>query len=271
MDQRPIGVFDSGLGGLTAVAALRRLLPDDNIIYYGDTARMPYGLKSEGQLRIMAKQNLDLAASHGVKVILAACGTVSSTAGDVLAEYKIPTFGVLDTSAAAMSAVSGTAPLAVIATEASIKTGAFKRAIEALSPNREIISVPCQDFVRLIESGHTRSDDALVIQAVERYMRPIKEAGSAAVLLACTHFGIISEAISAYLGSNTRLISASECAALAVQQYLTERELTGGQGQERFFTSGNAQSFTEAASTFLGRELMHSAEHVEPVEVPELC
>ena len=269
MDNRPIGIFDSGFGGLTAVSALRKLLPNENIIYFGDSARVPYGAKAVSQLRVMARQDMDFAASKGAKVILAACGTVSSTAGDVLDAYEIPVFGVLRTSVAAMSEIKGNAPLAVIATDASIKSGAFQREIEKHCPQREIISVPCHDFVPLIESGHAGAGDPLVRSAVEKYMRPIKEAGAAAVLLACTHYGIIGEAISAYLGKDVQLVSASECAASAVRKYLTENGLCGGSGEERYYTSGSAEAFTEAAGIFLGRALASAAEHVEPEEVPE--
>lgn len=268
MDNRAVGIFDSGLGGLTALNALRELLPEENIIYFGDTGRLPYGAKTRAQLRRMAVQDLDLIASYGVKAILVACGTLSSNAPEILDAYPVPAFGVLRAGVAGMTKIPGTGPLGVIATEASIRSGAFARALEAACPGREILPVACPDFVPLIESGHG-SGDPLVKDAVARYCAPLR--GADAVLLGCTHYGIIGEAIADYLGDKTALVSAATCGAAVVAQHLIVNGLLGGSGEERFLASGDAAAFTHAASTFLGRTMAREAEGLPVMEIEPPC
>ena len=265
MDNRAIGIFDSGMGGLTAMKALQELLPEENIIYFGDTGRVPYGEKSREQIRRMAVQDLDLVASFGIKAALVACGTISSNAPDILEAYPIPAFGVLNAGVAGMRKIGGSGPLGVIATEASIRSGAFARALAEACPGRAIIPVACPDFVPLIESGHFDAEDPAVRAAVARYLAPLR--GADAVLLGCTHYGIIAGAIADYLGPDTRLVSASVCAAAQVAQYLIVEHLTGGSGEERLLCSGDAASFGRAAATFLGRPLSSPVEHLDPMEI----
>lgn len=255
MDNRAIGIFDSGFGGLTALTALRRLMPEENIIFFADSIRAPYGVRSAGELRILARQDLELVASFGVKVIVAACGTVSANAPEVLAGFEIPTIGVLEESVRTMSLFPGEAPLGIIATAASIKSGLFERRLRELCPGRRIVTAACPDFVTLIESGHFSPEDGAVCAAVEKYLRPIKEAGVEALLLGCTHYGLISEAIGRYLGDGTTLVSASECTALAVSRLLAERGMTGGEGKTLYCTSGSAEEFAKTASLLLGHDI----------------
>lgn len=267
MDPRPIGVFDSGLGGLTAVMALRRLLPDENIIYFGDTARMPYGVKTVPALREITRQDLELVASYGVKAMIAACGTVSSTAPDILESFRVPVFNVVDAPVRKIAGIAGAAPVGVIATEASIRSGAFAGRISALCPEREIIALPCQDFVRIIEDGHTAPSDPVVRKCVGKSLLPFKGKGLAALLLGCTHFGFLSEAISAYLGAEVRLISASVCAAEDTCEYLKKIFLTGGSGETVFITSGDRERFVSLSSRLLGYDTSPYTAHIETAEV----
>lgn len=266
MDNRPIGVFDSGLGGLTAVKALRELMPHENIIYFADSARVPYGSRPVAQLRKMAQQDMELVASFGVKAMIAACGTVSSNAADMLKAFEVPTFGVMEPGIAALCASAGDAPLGIIATEASIRSGAFSRAAEALCPGREIIGIPCPDFVTLIESGHSAAEDELLCEAVERYLGPLKEAGASALLLGCTHYGIIAGAIENFLGKGVKLVSASGCAAEELCAYITRNGLCGGEGRTEYYTSGRKEDFDAAAGLFLGGEKV-SCWQLEAMEV----
>ena len=253
MDNRPVGFFDSGLGGLTALAAFKELLPAENIIYFGDTANCPYGVKTLGELNRLAENNLRFLASFGCKAVLAACGTVASNSMAVLNSFPLPVFNVLTSSTEKMASIPGDAPLAVLATDASIRAGAFKNGISALcGGKREVLGVACQDFVKLCESGHTAPGDPLLQEAVERYLHPVKAAGAAAMLLGCTHFGIISEAITAYLGAETVLVSASHCAAQALKTHLDDAQLAGGDGQECFYTSGSTQEVEKLAEGILG-------------------
>lgn len=270
MDRRPIGVFDSGLGGLTAVSVLRELMPEENIIYFGDTARMPYGKKTVAQLRRMARQDMELLKSFDVKVILAACGTVSSTASDVLASFDVKVFNVVDAAVEKAAETQGDLPLGIIATEASIKSGVFKRKIAALCPDRELIDIACQDFVKLIESGHTKADDEAVRSSVEGYLKPMKERVVSALLLGCTHFGYLSEAISGYLGENVQLISASECAAEKLRDHLVLHDMTGGEGIIQYITSGDKAQFAALASGLLHESVEDKTKEILPMEVENL-
>ncbi len=266
MDNRAIGIFDSGLGGLTAAAALRELMPREKIIYFADSARVPYGAKSREQLLIMARQDLELLASFSVKFIIAACGTVSSNAAQIIESFPIPSLGVLKPGIQAMSRIPGHAPLGIIATAASIKAGAFRRELELLCPGREIVDLPCPDFVPLIESGHTQPHDPLLIEAVERSLRPAKDLGMAALLLGCTHYGIIAPAIRDFLGGGVELVSASESAAQAACACLERLGLQGdGCGETLYYTSGDAEEFSAAASRLLGREIQ--ARHLSAMDI----
>ncbi len=270
MDNRPIGIFDSGLGGLTGLKALRELLPEENIVYFADSGRLPYGEKTVGQLRCMAEQNLRFLTGFGVKAILVACGTMSSNAADILASWPVPTLGVLTSSADWMSRLEGTCPVAVIATEASIRSGGYRRALQEACPGREVISVGCPDFVPLIESGHIASNDPLLRDAVRRYLLPVRGAGAEALLLGCTHYGIIEEAITDFLGPEVTLVSAAESGAAALCSVLLKRKMTGGAGKVRFFTSGDPDVFNRAAALFLGEGAWKvQAEAVEPWEIPQ--
>ena len=254
MDNRPIGIFDSGLGGLTSLRALREFLPEENIIYFGDSGRMPYGGKTRSQLRGMARQNLSFISSFGVKAILVACGTLSSNAGDLLAAWPIPTVGVLRSSADWMRHLSGSGPLAVAATAASIRSGGYQAALSEACPGREVLAVACPDFVPLIESGHSGPDDPLVRDAVARYLAPVREARADALLLGCTHYGLIHDAISDFLGPGTLLVSAAESGAASLCAQLLKTGSTGGSGAVRYYTSGDPSEFSRAAALFLGMD-----------------
>lgn len=253
MDHRPIGIFDSGLGGLTALRELRRQMPEENIVYFGDTGRLPYGEKTPAQLRCMARQDLALMEAQGVKAILVACGTLSSNTPELLDAFPIPTFGVLRPSIEAMAQVPGDGPLGILATAATIRSGAFERALRTACPGREILPVPCPELVPLIESGHTDPADPLLRAAAERYTAPLR--GAAAVLLGCTHYGIVEAALQSCLGPETALVSASACGANAVRAYLQTHDLCGGSGEEQYLTSGDAGAFAASAALLLGREI----------------
>lgn len=260
MDMRPVGVFDSGLGGLTAVTAIRNLMPNEKIVYFGDTARCPYGTKTREELRMVVRDNLAVLEGCGVKAILAACGTMSAVCGDILSEAPVPVVNVLTPSVAAAASVPGDRPIAVIATEASIRSGAFAARLSKACTGRDIICAPCQDFVALCESGHVDPDDLQLKEAVERYLTPVRVAHPAALILGCTHFGIISEAISAFMGTDTALLSASECAAEDLRSMLESRGMLAdcreGAGSDPvFLTSGDISEFENNARIILGEEI----------------
>ena len=253
MDDRPIGIFDSGIGGLTGFKALRRMLPGEDLVFFADTGRMPYGPRPRDELRAIALQDMDFLASFGVKAILSACGTISSAAHLELASYPIPAFGVLHPALAAMAAVPGDAPLAVIATSASIESGLFTEPLRGLCPGREILGLACPEFAPMIEAGHMASDDPLLREAVSRALAPLHGVGLSALLLGCTHYGVIGDAIRAELG-DVPLLSAAECGAAALAERLAEQGMTNGRtagGRARFYISSDPAPFNGFASRYL--------------------
>ena len=267
MDPRPIGVFDSGLGGLTALRELRRLMPEEKFVYFGDTGRLPYGEKTLAELRVMAVQNLRLMEQQGVKAILVACGTLSSNTPEILDSFPIPSFGVLRPSVRAMADAPGDGALGILATAATIRSGAFERALRLACPGREIIPVPCPDLVPLIESGHCSPSDPLLRAAAERYTAALQ--GASAVLLGCTHYGIVEEALRCFLPAETLLVSAAACGAEAVREFLEAQGLRGGgRGEERYLVSGDPAAFEASASLLLGHSI---AGHVCPVPVMRIA
>lgn len=259
MDQRAIGVFDSGLGGLTAARVLEETLPYENIIYFGDTANMPYGPRSREDIARLARQNSEFLLSHDVKAILVACGTVSSNAMDVLREsFSVPFFGVIEPAVLAAAEATESGRVGVIATQASIRSGAYRRALEELDRGLRVYDRACPSFVPLVESGHFSPKDPLVRAAVEQELCEMKKAGVDTLILGCTHYPLLEEAISGYMGGDVRLVSSGGEAALALGRWLHREDkltLSREKSHNRWFTSGDADVFARSAGIFLGHDI----------------
>ena len=260
MDRRAIGIFDSGLGGLTAARVLEDVLPYENLIYFGDTANMPYGPRDRDDIVSLARHNARLLHENGVKAILVACGTVSSNAMEELEkEFDLPFFGVIRPAVLAAAEATESGRVGVIATEASIRSGAYRRALEGCGKAVRVFDRACPSFVPLVESGHFSPRDALVKAAVEDELKELKKAGVDTLILGCTHFPLLGEAIADYLGRDVHLVSSGGEAALALADYLRREELLSDareKGQRRWLTSGDADSFARSASVFLGHGLV---------------
>ncbi len=257
MDNRPIGIYDSGIGGLTGLKALHRLLPGETLIFFGDTGRMPYGPRSGEELCRIARQDMEFLASFGVKAILAACGTISSAAGSELARFPVPAFGVVTPALEAMARTEGDGPLGIIATEASIRSGQFTDALRRRCPEREVIGLSCPEFAPVIEAGHIDPGDPQLRASVQRSLAPIRGIGFSALLLACTHYGIIADSIRSELGG-VPLLSASECAAAALRDHLVQNGMTGSGGGARFFVSAEPEPFEAFAEKYLEMGPVHA-------------
>ena len=254
MDNRPVGIFDSGFGGLSALAEFRKKLPEENILYFGDNGRVPYGSKARNELRTCARNNVSFLVRSGAKAVLAACGTCSLIAGDVIAGSSVPGFDVLSPSVELIRSLPEDGPLGIIATQASINSRGFETALRNAGVKRDIISVPCPDFVTLIEAGIPYSDER-VKKAVAEYLAPIRSAGATALLLGCTHYGIIEPSLREYLGDGVEIVSASACGADALAGQLTDSGAIGGSGDVRYFTSGDPETFRKTASVILGYDI----------------
>ena len=237
MDNRAIGIFDSGIGGLTSLKTLRALMPEENFIFFADTGRMPYGGRSLDELRRIAVQDMDLLAALDVKCILSACGTISSAAHAELASYPVPAFGVLHPAVEAMAAVEQDGPLCILATAASIESGQFTEPLRALCPGREIVGLACPEFAPMIEAGHIAPEDPVLQESVARALESIRGRHFAALLLGCTHYGVIAGSIRSFLGTADPILSAADCGAFAVREYLMDHNLRGTGGKTEFLIS----------------------------------
>lgn len=266
MDRRPIGVFDSGLGGLTAVRELSRLLPAEDIIYFGDTGRVPYGSRSRETIIKYARQDVAFLRTFDLKSILIACGTVSTTALEVLsAENSIPIMGVVAPAAAAAAEASRSGRIGLIGTQASIRTGAYERAITAVRPEAEVMARACPLFVPLVENDRFRPGDRVAELVTEEYLEPFKTAGVDVLVLGCTHYPLLSQVIGAYMGPEVTLINTGAACADRMAAELGEgNALTDKRaGEHRYYVSDSVDDFSRLAATFLGEDLAGSVEQVD--------
>jgi len=218
-DSRPIGVFDSGIGGLTVVSALRRLLPDESIYYIGDTARVPYGGKSPTTVQRYSLEIASLLLREDAKTIVVACNTASSVALEALqAQLPISVSGVIAPGAEAAIAVTRNGHIGVIGTRATIKSGSYERALRALTPDVRVSATACPLLVPLIEEGWLASD--ITDEVLLHYLRPMVDAGIDTLVLGCTHYPLLRPAIGRLLGESVKLVDAAENCAASVRVLL---------------------------------------------------
>lgn len=265
MDNRPIGVFDSGLGGLTAVKELEAILPDESIVYLGDTGRVPYGTKSRETVRSYSRQDMSFLISKNVKAVLAACGTVSSTAADIGAQLPVPYFDVVAPTAAAAAAATKNGKIGVIGTGVTVKSDAYRKALLKINPQLTVVSRACPLFVPLVENGFISPEDEVTRLVAERYLAPIREAGVDTLILGCTHYPIISAAIAAAMGDGVALISSGREAAAALAKTLREQQMLCDNGAKRkasYYVTDTPESFAEIAEVFLGHSVEGRTERV---------
>lgn len=225
-----IGAFDSGLGGLTVVKELRKALPNENIVYFGDTGRVPYGSKSEITITKYAKEDEAFLIKNNVKLIVAACGTVSSLTVDKPNTLSVPFFEMI--TPAVKSAVKATKNkrIGIIGTYATIKSEAHKNKIKELMPEAFVLGEACPLFVPMVENGIIDKNDIVVKEMVKRYLKPIKEAECDTLIMGCTHYPILESAFNEYLEGKVTLINPGEMLAKTVKEYLTENNLLNDSG-----------------------------------------
>lgn len=221
----PIGVFDSGIGGLTVVAALQRLLPSENIFYLGDTARVPYGGKSRRTVERYSIEIGGLLLAERAKVIVVACNTASALAVPRMKEiFNVPVQGVVAPGAEAAVKSTRTGKVGVVGTRATISSGAYEHAIQSINPGIEVLSVACPLLVPLIEEG--MFDDEVTRTMLRRYLGPMLEAGIDTLVLGCTHYPLLKKAIGEEAGPGVTLVDSAENCALAVKRLLADAGLS---------------------------------------------
>lgn len=267
MDGRPIGVFDSGLGGLTAVRVLRRILPEEDLVYFGDTARVPYGGRSRETLLKYSRQDLRFLRSQDLKAVLIACGTVSTTSLETLqAENDLPIVGVVEPTCRRALSVSRNRRVGMIATLASVRSGAYEAMLRRLDPSVEVLCRPCPLFVPLVENGRFRKGDVVIETVAREYLTPLLEWGVDTLILGCTHYPLLEEIIADICGPEVTLVSAGEESAFELKRLLNDRDLRNDrqrQGEVKFYVSDRAEDFEQTASVFLQEDLRHTARRVD--------
>jgi glutamate racemase len=246
---RPIGVFDSGIGGLTVVRELLGRFPQKGIAYFGDTARVPYGTKSATTVRRFSVENTRFLINQGVHLVVVACNTSSAVALDMLRrQFEIPILGVVEPGARAAVAASRSGRIGVIGTYATIASGAYEKAIHALEPNAEVHAVSCPLFVPLAEEGWT--DHPVTREVAREYLAPLKNAHIDTLVLGCTHYGVLRQGIeSAFNDEKVVLVDSAAEVAREVGEHLEAAASSGGAGGLSGASSGGTSSATSSRGT----------------------
>ncbi|MBC7911485.1 MAG: glutamate racemase [Pyrinomonadaceae bacterium] len=280
----PIGIFDSGVGGLTVYRALHAALPNEHFVYLGDTARIPYGTKSLATVERYAVENSRFLDTRGIKLLVVACNTASALALPAIRKcVGVDVIGVIEPGANAAVAATTKGRIGVIATEATVQSGAYSKAIARLDKNAQVIETACPLFVSLAEEGWADSDEARSIAA--KYLKDIKQSDVDTLVLGCTHYPILRSVIQETLGKEVRLIDSGEATALYVVTMLETKDLARRDGGEaagvarerrlcddldHFYVTDAAARFARVAERFLG-SAPSSLEAVEIWGQDELC
>jgi glutamate racemase len=252
---RAIGVFDSGIGGLTVMAALKHRLPKERILYLGDTARVPYGTKSPVTIQRYSLQVADFLLERGVKILLVACNTASAWAIGKLREHSpVPVFDVIEPGCHKAAEASRNGAIGVIGTNATINSEAYPSCIRRLRPDARITSRACPLFVPLVEEGWL--DTPVTRMVIEEYLYPVSQSGIDTLVLGCTHYPLLAPAIGEFMGPDVQLISSSEAVAEVVERELRERGLLRKSPPEadRIFLTDHSATFHNAMRHFLDGE-----------------
>ena len=266
MDARPIGVFDSGLGGLTTVKKLAEFLPEEDIIYLGDTGRVPYGSRSRETIIRYARQDADFLAGFDIKVMVIACNTVCSAAYHILDDiYEAPVYEVVSAPAKAAAARTRNGRIGVIGTVATIRSGAYETALRAIAPETQVFSVPCPLFVPLVENGRVDPDDIAVLTITEDYFAQLRRSDIDTLILGCTHYPLLRGVISKVMGAGVTLIDSGAETARLVADDLRARDMASPGGADRtirYYVTDSIDGFSALASRFLKSDVHAMVEQV---------
>ncbi len=252
--QKAIGIFDSGIGGLTVLKEVVAALPEESTIYLGDTARVPYGIRSAETVTRYSFENTHFLLSQEIKLLVVACNTASAVSLDAIKkEFPLPVIGVLDPGARAAASATKTKRVAVIGTEATIGSGAYEKAIRALAPGIEVKSLACPLFVPLVEEGWTDNDVTELVAG--KYLAPLRDAGIDTLVLGCTHYPLLKSVIGRIMGPGVTLIDSATETAKEVKDVLDKlkwRVNGGGESLRKYYVTDTPARFEKIGKRFLG-------------------
>ena len=266
MDARPIGIFDSGLGGLTTVKKLTELMPEESIIYLGDTARIPYGSRSRDTIIKYARQDAAFLMQFDIKAMVIACNTVCSSApvAEIMAGSQgFPVYEVVSAPARAAVQKTKNGIIGVIGTKATIRSGAYEKALKSFNPALHVLTAACPLFVPLIEDGAISWDDDITYSIAELYLSPIRASGADTLLLGCTHYPLLRGVISKVMGPPVSLIDSGEETARLVSAGLKENGMLSPAGRApeiKYYVTDSISGFEELATKFLESDVRGKVE-----------
>ena len=269
MDHRAIGVFDSGLGGLTVVKELHKILPNENIVYLGDTGRVPYGSRSRETIIKYAMEDIAFLKSRDVKMIVAACGTVSSTLPREISDHLgVPYADVVRPSAQEACRLTKQGRVGVVGTSASIRSNSYGRTISSLRPEVQVFGNACPLLVHVVENGLVQPDNQIARLSVEMYLKPLIEEKIDTLILGCTHYPILYDIFDDLLNHEVALIDPGNCTARYVKDVLTAQGMLSDRkelGSTDYNVTDQVSGFEQTASLFLGEPVNGSLNRVELV------
>jgi glutamate racemase len=262
---KPIGVFDSGIGGLTVLKEIIRELPNEGTIYLGDTARVPYGIRSQETVIRYSFENTKFLFSKDIKLLVIACNTASSVSLEVIKNsISIPVIGVIEPGAKAAVRATRNKKIGVIGTEATVKSNSYTKAIKAIDESIEVLGLSCPLFVPLVEEGWTAGD--IVTLIAKRYLEEIKDKGIDTVVLGCTHYPLLKKVIAGVMGEGVRLIDSAVETSHEIKTILDVIDLKReqkGMPLRRFYVTDSPERFLKVGENFLGQKI----EHIEKITV----
>ncbi len=252
----PIGIFDSGIGGLTVLKEIIDVLPCEDTIYLGDTARVPYGIRSAETVTRYSFENTRFLFSKGIKILVVACNTVSSVSLDsIRASLAIPVVGVIEPGAKAAVGATSNGRIGVIGTDATIRSGAYRKAINDIDASVEVYGLACPLFVPLVEEGWT--EGTITELTAERYLKEMRDRGIDTLVLGCTHYPLLKDVLSKIMGDKVDLIDSAIETAREIRRILTAQSIckAGGPPVRRFYVTDSPEKFIRVGERFLGRKI----------------
>jgi glutamate racemase len=256
-DNRPIGIFDSGVGGLTVVEKIREILPNEDLVYFGDTARVPYGTKSKETITKFSVENVEFLMTHDVKIVIVACNTASSLGLDFLKRcFRVPVIGVIEPGAREAVNVTRNNRIGVIGTHATVSSGAYEKAVKKINPRYSVFTQACPLFVPLVEEGWTDKEVTGMIAKI--YLDPLKKASIDTLILGCTHYPMLKSALKKAAGDGVALIDSAREVAKEARSILDANGLlncSNTVGRHKFFVSDEPARFIKIGEKFFKKRI----------------